>query len=332
VNTAGTLSPPGTFAQRCRSNPMTSPIKRLYLSVLKPHPQNVAIFGDPRLAPNYGEIKQSIASSGLQERLVVDQDNQVVVGCLRLACLVDLYGGNPKFSIEVEVRQFGTEDELLSRMVESNIHRRVWTPQQQAAAYRAIKQALPEQGGTLQRRGRPKKASASGHFSRPALRTDAEAAKRLKIGRHKARALEEVFYRPGVAQELKDAVNAGKVSATGALRLIRGDRASSPSTAATARRNKVASPTPVKKMKVDAAGITREVVRAAKLLSTMPENGAVEAGRVLRQVMVVISESISDAVEQAGYPEIAPRLVRTTGGWLLPDLAPPAAARKRSSV
>jgi len=313
---------------------MTSPIKCLFLSVLKPHPQNVAIFGDPRLAPNYIEIKQSIASSGLQERLVVDQDNQVVVGCLRFACLVDLYAGNPKFSIEVEVRQFGTLEDVLTRMVESNIHRRVWTPQQLAAAYRAIKQAMPEQGGTLQPRGRPKKASASGHFSRPALRTDAEAAKRLKIGKHKARALEEVFYRPGVTQELKDAVNAGKVSATGALRLIRGDRASSPSTAATAtaRRNKVASPTAAKKMKVDDAAITREVARAAKLLSTMPENGAVEAGRVLRQVMVAISESISEAVAQAGYPELAPRLVRTTGGWLLPDVAPTAAEVKRSSV
>jgi hypothetical protein len=301
---------------------MSSPRKRIFLSTLRPHPQNVAIFGDPQQAEQYQDIKLSIGKYGVLETIVVDQDGQVVVGCLRLACLRELYGDNPQYSVEVEIRQFGSFNEVVTCMVEANIRRRAWSPQQYAAAFHALKQTLRQDGGVLQQRGRPKKDSASGPFSAPSLKTDEEAAKRLQIGKHRARALEVVFFTPGVSQDLKDSVNAHRLSPTAAAKLVKNGEASRCRSKRQTRNatSETALPPDVSELN---GTLQRRLEAAAKLIAqeSLGEGDATMVARTVHDLMLAMLNALIDTVTMAGHPELAPALQRTKRGWLLRDVA-----------
>jgi hypothetical protein len=191
---------------------------RLALGELRPHAASLEVFGDPKTAPEYAEIKASIERDGLLDPIVVTKDRRVVSGCLRLMALLELRG--PEHEIWVQEREFASSAEELVHVVKTNLMRRSWSARSRAAAFRALRSSLPEHGGTKQPRGRPRKHSDSGTFSR-GVKSDEAAARMLGIGKHEARALDVVYHTAGVPEDLKQAVESGAVSPTRAAEAIR---------------------------------------------------------------------------------------------------------------
>ncbi|HEY0469996.1 MAG TPA: hypothetical protein VGC79_37675 [Polyangiaceae bacterium] len=190
--------------------------------MLKPHPKSLEIFGDPKLAPEYPTLLRSIRENGLLEPLVVNSNQEILSGTLRWTCLCELYG--PRYSVTVFEKFFESKDAEVRYLIEVNVKRRIWSHRQIAAAFTTLKTLTPEQGGTKAPRGRPAKSSACGTFVER-RKTDEEAAKKLGMGKHKARALETVFHTPGVPDEVKDAVDKQQVSPTRAEKVIKAHQA-----------------------------------------------------------------------------------------------------------
>jgi hypothetical protein len=110
---------------------------------LKPHSQNELIFGDPRVVPEYDEIKKSIRESGIQEPIVIKDDGTILSGHLRFCALRDIAAENGKFSHEVDVQVrvhpgFDSLERELEYLFSANTQRRQLTPRQIAFAYKAL--------------------------------------------------------------------------------------------------------------------------------------------------------------------------------------------------
>lgn len=182
---------------------------------LRPHPKSLEIFGDPKTSDEYPKILESIRLNGMYEVPVIKDDGVVLAGWLRIVCWIEIHGDERP--IKVDVRQFASPEAELLFVVEHNTQRRTWTPRQKAAALELLRKTPAAEGGALQPRGRPRKGSASGTFSK----TDEIAAEKLGIGKHKGRDLRAIFETPGVPKELHDAVDAKSVSPSRAAAAIR---------------------------------------------------------------------------------------------------------------
>jgi len=191
---------------------------RVKLGELRIHAASLEIFGDPRGSPEYASIRASIEKDGLLDPLVVTHDKRVISGSLRLTALIELHG--PDHEVWVHEREFEDAAQELVHVVKANLMRRVWTPRSKAAAFKAVRCAVPEQGGTKQPRGRPRKGSPSGTFPK-GTKSDEAAARVLGIGKHEARALDIIYSTEGVPEQLKVAVDERRVAPTRAAQVIR---------------------------------------------------------------------------------------------------------------
>jgi hypothetical protein len=197
------------------------------LSRLRPHPENAIIFGDPEEAAEYESIKADIGKRGITDALMVKADGTILSGHLRAHVAEAL--GIATIRVVV-VEPFGCYRDELEFIVKQNTERRHFTKAQIAQAFHRLRTTPREQGGTAGKKGGGEKgkrgapvqnhSSASGQMAR---RSDDDAAATLGIGKHAARALETVFVTQNVPAELKQAVNAGKVSPTRAAKAVKAE-------------------------------------------------------------------------------------------------------------
>lgn len=125
-------------------------IVRRKLFELKPHAKNTAIFGDPRLVPEYAEIKKDIREKGLQEPLIIKVDGTILSGHLRYYVLMELAAERKQLSHEVEVDvrvipPFKNEEAELEYVLDANLRRRQLSPRQISHAYAAMLASLTEE-------------------------------------------------------------------------------------------------------------------------------------------------------------------------------------------
>lgn len=90
------------------------------LSELKPHPQN------PRklIADKYADLKKSIEENGDFGNLIVDADNTILSGNMRLRAFIDLYGKDHEVDVKYPSRQLTKEEQdfvLLKANISSGI-------------------------------------------------------------------------------------------------------------------------------------------------------------------------------------------------------------------
>ncbi len=188
------------------------------LDELRPHPENAHIFGDPEESEQYEAIKASIKQHGIWEPIVIKTDGTILSGHLRYHVAQSL----KLKSVPVRVAQaFETYRDEVTFIIRANTDRRQLTKAEIAIAFKRLRELPKEDGGAKPARGRPKKGAAERTFSGTKARD--EAADLLGVGRDEAVALETVFTTPGVPDELKEAVNKGKVAATPAAKAVRAE-------------------------------------------------------------------------------------------------------------
>lgn len=187
---------------------------------LRSHPENATIFGDPEESKAYLEVLGSIKKHGIWEPLLVKKDGTILSGHLRCACAKSL-------GLEtVPVRVWDAFTSYLDEVrfvVRSNTDRRQLTPQQIAYAFKRLKEIPKAEGGAKAKMGRPKGDEKKSAESRPLSRSRDDAAEQLGVSRDIAESLEAVFTTPGVPDELKSAVNDGRVAPTTAAKEVRAE-------------------------------------------------------------------------------------------------------------
>ena len=183
---------------------------------LRPHPENSLIFGAAEESEDFDDLKASIKKHGQWEPIVATPVGVILAGHRRHAALTEL-------GAKTALVRFATcesyRDEL-EHVIRSNTDRRHLTPKEIALAFSRLKSTPKAEGGTKKPKGgdtRKQSASGCGKDGRD------EAASLLGIGRNEAEALEDVFTTPGVPEELKDAVNSGKVKPTPAAKAVRSE-------------------------------------------------------------------------------------------------------------
>lgn len=200
------------------------------LEKLRPHPENGTVFGDPEESPVFDEVLGSMRRDGLREPVIVKADGTILSGHLRVACARELKWDRIAVRVWVPFASYLDEVKFL---IAANTERRQLTPQQIAFAYRRLKEIPREQGGAKGKRGAPvgnanaAKGTAKnncGESPTIELKARDEAAKRLGVSTDVARACETVFATDGVPDELKRAVNDGKVAPTTAARAVQAEK------------------------------------------------------------------------------------------------------------
>ena len=86
---------------------------------LHEHPRNQEFFDDI-VGSKWDEFKTSIAQMGVMNPLIVTEDNTVISGWQRTRAALELGMEN----VPCIVRQFGSEDEILRCLIETNIRQR----------------------------------------------------------------------------------------------------------------------------------------------------------------------------------------------------------------
>ena len=191
-------------------------IEQWPLGRLRPHPENTVIFGDPEEAAAYDDVRSSIRRSGINEPLCVRADGTILSGHLRYACARSLKMAAVPVRV---VDAFTTYLDEIRFVIESNTARRQLTRREIGLAMNRLKQIPREQGGAKAKMGRPKSPSPGTGLSE----SRSEAAKMLGVGRKTAEACETVFTTPGVPEELKKAVDKGRVAPTAAAKEVKAE-------------------------------------------------------------------------------------------------------------
>lgn len=185
------------------------------LFLLRPHPRNNDIFGDPRLIPEYPEIKESIKTKGLQEPLIVKPDGTILSGHLRYHILLELASeaGKQSHEVEVPVRvkgDLGTDNKELEYLFEANLERRQLTPRQIAGAYTALIGAAVEE--TKGKGGRPRKNDLFKNPNERKASTKERVARLLHVSPRTADHIALIFQTAGVPADVLDRVDTKHVS------------------------------------------------------------------------------------------------------------------------
>jgi hypothetical protein len=188
------------------------------LSELRPHPENSVIFGDPEESEQFDAIKSSIRQFGIWEPLAVKADGTILSGHLRFTVAKQL----KLKSVPVRVVDaFASYRDEVSFVIRSNTDRRQLTKGEIGIAFKRLKDLPKEEGGTKKKPG-PKGNGGAKPTNSKKGRDDAAAM--LGVGTDEARALETVFTTPGVPDELKSAVNSGKLAPTPAAKAVRTEK------------------------------------------------------------------------------------------------------------
>ena len=195
------------------------------LSDLRPHPENSAIFGDPSESKQYPDILKSIRDSGIWEPLAIKADGTILSGHLRYACAQAL----KLEAVPTRVRPaFAHYRDEVSFVIRSNTDRRQLSLQEVAFAFKRLKELPKEQGGAKRRNGGDRKSpgikNQSAESSGLIGETRDDAALHVGVSRNIAEAAETIFTSSDVPQELKSAVNSGKVAPTTAAKQVREER------------------------------------------------------------------------------------------------------------
>lgn len=179
----------------------------MWVKELIPHARNTEFFDDIS-GDAWVEFKKSI-SAGIVEPLVVTQDRVIVSGHQRRRAALEL--GIEK--VQVEVRIFDTEDEVLKALIETNIRQRGLGNPNPVKLGRCLKELERiegiQHGGSRSEEAKPQNA---------VLKTQADLAKELgisvdKIQRYKALA--------EASPTLQEILEEGKITPTSALKLVR---------------------------------------------------------------------------------------------------------------
>ncbi len=159
----------------------------------------------------------------MYEPIVASPDGTILSGHLRLTCLLEL--GYTEAPVRIHPGFDKATDELLY-LIDSNTKRRHLTPRQIAMAYTALKELVPEASAPPSRRKRADAKNgpdgvSSGEATPKPSRVTAED--RLGVTKKTAEALATVFTSKGVPDEVQQAVDSGKLKATVAAKVVRGE-------------------------------------------------------------------------------------------------------------
>jgi hypothetical protein len=175
---------------------------------LKPHPQNGTVFGDPRVVPEYEEIKKSIRDSGVQEPIVIKADGTILSGHLRFCALKEIAAEDGHFSHEVDVQvrvhpEFPSLERELEYLFSANTQRRQLTPRQIAFAYKALLGNLEQQPKPP--RTRRKKGEGFRSKRRPEVKE--RVARLFNVSVRNAENLATIYQTAGVPVDVLDLVD-----------------------------------------------------------------------------------------------------------------------------
>jgi hypothetical protein len=187
------------------------------VSRLRAHPENVIIFGSAEDSDGFDELKASIKKHGQWDPIVAKPDGVVLAGHRRLAALREL--GAERAQVRW-VDAVGTYRDELEYLIRSNTDRRHLTPGEIAIAFKRLRETPKADGGTRGKRGPASRVSGANTGN---LEGRDEAAAMLGVSTNEARSLETVFATPGVPEELKAAVNDGKIKPTPAAKAVRAE-------------------------------------------------------------------------------------------------------------
>jgi hypothetical protein len=196
---------------------LASTIESVTVSSLRSHPENSLIFGDPEESFGFDDLKASLRAVGQQEAIIAKRDGVVLSGHRRLAALIDL---KVKFA-DVRWADCDSYRDELECVVRSNTDRRQLAPREIAYAFKRLKETPREGGGAKVGQGKRTDLTCGPGSTSSKSRDDAAAM--LGVGPQEARSLETVFTTPGVPEDLKAAVNAGKVKPTPAAKAVRAE-------------------------------------------------------------------------------------------------------------
>jgi len=179
-------------------------IERRKLFELKPHPKNNEVFGDPRLVPEYAEIKESIRQNGLQEPIIIKRDGTILSGHLRYSALMELALESGKLSHEADalVRvhpEFIDKADEFAYLFAANIERRQLSPKQIASAYKALLDAADDPKAK-KKKGFPLKVKRQV--------TRERIARMLNVSLRVADNVSVIFQTPGVPADILELVEA----------------------------------------------------------------------------------------------------------------------------
>ena len=184
---------------------------------LRPHPENSLIFGSPEDSEDFDSLVASIKKHGQWDPIVATANGVILAGHRRHAALTEL-------GAKAALVRFATCDSYrdeLEHVIRSNTDRRHLTPREIALAFSRLKSTPKAEGGTKTGKGKRTDLTSASKSGGCEARDD--AAEVLGVGRNEAEALEDVFTTPGVPEELKDAVNSGKVKPTPAAKAVRSE-------------------------------------------------------------------------------------------------------------
>lgn len=203
---------------------MSYAVEDVPVSWLRPHPENVAIFGDPEESGRFVDILKSIKANGIREALKVKADGTILAGHTRRFCAMRL--GLETVPVHI-VDDFETYFEEVKYLILSNTDRKPLTPGEIALAFRRLKEIPREQGGAKAKHGGDRQsadAKKQGAESRTLVGKTRDAAAEIAgVSRDVAESCEAVFFTEGVPDELKAAVNAGQIAKTTAAKAVRAE-------------------------------------------------------------------------------------------------------------
>lgn len=194
---------------------------------LKVHPRNTAVFGDPRLVPEYQEIKESIRTNGIQEPIIIKRDGTILSGHLRYHASREIAAeeGKQLHEVTVPVRvheEFENFGEELEYLFKANTQRRQLSPRQVSAAYTAMLEATEEpESPAGNQPGRPRKTDG---LPPPLQRRQAireRIAKLLRVSFRTADKIALVYQTPGVPAGLLEKVDGREISVALAASAVR---------------------------------------------------------------------------------------------------------------
>lgn len=181
--------------------------KQVSPTELLPHPENDYYF-DRMEESKWGDFKESIQKNGLYESPIVTPENLIVSGHERVRACMEL--GIKE--IEVEVRNFASDDEILICLIETNIQQRGSIGGSVIKMARRI-QALERCYGI--RHGN----NGLGQDADSSLKTQDQLASEMGMSARNMRMIRNLADLP---EEFQQMVDDGKITATAAAKLIVG--------------------------------------------------------------------------------------------------------------
>lgn len=177
---------------------------------LIPHPRNSEFFDDIS-GDAWEELKRSIEKSGIIEPLVITQDKVIVSGHQRRRACMELGIED----VQVEVRIFNSEDEILKALIDTNIRQRGIGNPNPIKFGKCLKELERIEGV---RSGSAGKVATDLEPQIAVPKTQDDLAKELGLSVDKIQRYKKLA---DASPAIQDALNDGKITTSTALKIIR---------------------------------------------------------------------------------------------------------------